>query len=443
MGNYASSDRHRHSPLVHLAGLLTGDLPRGRSRDLPLNPRGTSTSTSLLLSSLPYDVLLHIYHYLSNEDRNSLHLACRAFSELRTTLHISPPPTVSGLELFSYLFRLRRQSQISRLRSLVVRTRNPGSCELVGLLPTFTALERLTLGTGVVVTTGRAELLTRLQCLTSLDLTGNPCCTVVLLRALASLPDLRELHITSYGIRVRDLRLLSTMPKLRVLSLRWFSTLHETLLSHLVTLTGLRSLDVSGSDLTDRDLRELASLTGLVTLDVSNCPLVEGHGFSALTTLHSLTTLGASGCSCDWDNIVCIGYLTSLVTLDISNRRGVNGWTVAAMADLVMQVVTEVVDGDTVVRRTWPVPGLPRLRSLDLGGCQRLGDGGVSFLPYLTDLERLSLDYCPRVTRAGLSSLGKMSSLRRLSLRGCRSLSHQAVTLLRSRLPDCDIVSGD
>ncbi len=58
----------------------------------------------------------------------------------------------------------------------------------------------------------------------------------------------------------------------------------------------------------------------------------------------------------------------------------------------------------------------------------------------LKELERLDLEGCFKVTNAGLSELSNLKHLRHLDVTECNNLTAKGIRNLKVTLPDCEIV---
>jgi len=114
------------------------------------------------------------------------------------------------------------------------------------------------------------------------------------------------------------------------------------------------------------------------------------------------------------------------VRLSRSNEDAVNGVSfskhnvnsenlrlLAALPDVTTVRLYETDATDEAVSLLRP---LARLKSLDLGFCQRLTDGSVKDISHLRELEFLNLGFCRRVTDSGFARLETLTQLQTLNL---------------------------
>jgi hypothetical protein len=79
------------------------------------------------------------------------------------------------------------------------------------------------------------------------------------------------------------------------------------------------------------------------------------------------------------------------------------------------------------------------IRKLDLNGCNKIIDVGLSHLQTLTSLTELGLDDCIEITDVGLSHLQTLSSLTQLGLEDCNKITDVGITSLRVTLPQLTV----
>lgn len=75
------------------------------------------------------------------------------------------------------------------------------------------------------------------------------------------------------------------------------------------------------------------------------------------------------------------------------------------------------------------------LQWADLGGCHRIGDGGVEALSRCRWLEKLDLSDCDRITDHSLFALSKCHYLRELDVSYCYEITHRGVVSVSKNCP--------
>eukprot|EP00271_Cylindrocystis_brebissonii_P008896 TRINITY_DN23420_c0_g1_i1.p1 TRINITY_DN23420_c0_g1~~TRINITY_DN23420_c0_g1_i1.p1 ORF type:complete len:644 (-),score=106.15 TRINITY_DN23420_c0_g1_i1:715-2646(-) len=245
----------------------------------------------------------------------------------------------------------------------------------------------------------------------------------------------------------------------------------------LLRYSNLRSLDCSlDIQLSDRDLVSIATTynTNLQTLNLSNNKRVGYEGFSQLGQLCTqLTTLLLAYCTVTDASLMALSGCHKLEVLKLANCRDITDAGIFCLAAgckglrelslrwciLVTNLGMAYVAANCTLLRSLDLgnstkvtsdalesiallpalehlnleqsevnydgllalsKGCPKLKELDLRGCQNVTDAGVrAICAGVTDLEELALSYCLHITDAALTALSSLSRLRVLKLDKC------------------------
>jgi len=172
-------------------------------------------------------------------------------------------------------------------------------------------------------------------------------------------------------------------------------------------LRHLRRLKLEGcSRVTRRGVRFLAALSALTSLDLGGCYEVTDKCMWRISRLSALETLRLAGCRQVTDlGLRALGALPALTSLDLSRFN---------------QITDE---GALVLGR-----GATSLTSLQLTGCNKLSDAGLSELSGMAGLTSLDLTGCVRVRGTSLRALSSnLTALTHLNLSGWTRLSEAAL----------------
>jgi len=155
------------------------------------------------------------------------------------------------------------------------------------------------------------------------------------------------------------------------------------------------------------DLIRLKDYKGLVGLDISYHALPPNAKLQK-DFKDAATTTGTS----DGENVEAIPALAALGglrALQIRSCLRIDDSTIAELA-----------------------AGLPNLEKLDIGYCQKVGDGGLQALKALRWLRELNLEYCDRISDVGVTqTLPSLPKLQILSLEGTRVRNDSVQVLAR------------
>jgi hypothetical protein len=216
---------------------------------------------------------------------------------------------------------------------------------------------------------------------------GGPVVNSFLLRRLADLTALRELHIAQQ-VPASALQGLAALKSLEKLSIDNRNGGDDSLQAS-AAVPSLKSLRFAGEEITDSGLRHLASLKELTALDLSrHARHVHGSGFEALGGLIKLRTLDVTGSGLDDEGAHQIGRLSGLERLSIRDTW-MSGKGLAALVDL------------------------KHLKVLNLQHCRRLQTEDLAPLGKLTELEQLNISEC-RIPLDGASKRSLIGTLKQL-----------------------------
>jgi internalin A len=221
------------------------------------------------------------------------------------------------------------------------------------------------------------------------------------LSLLSKLQGLDSLDLS--GSRITDLSLLSDLQGLQSLDLRYCQWVTD--LSPLSVVQGLQSLDL-GVCKGVTDLSPLSVLQGLQSLDFKSCQGLTD--LSPLLVLQGLQSLDLQFCR-NVTDLSPLSGLQGLQSLDLGSCEGVTDLSplssLQGLQSLDLRYCQWVTDLS-------PLSGLQDLQSLDLRSCEGVTD--LSPLSGLQGLQRLDLGSCRGVT--DLSPLSGLQSLRSLDL---------------------------
>ena len=258
-----------------------------------------------------------------------------------------------------------------------------------------------------------------------LNLSGN---CVTDLRPLAALSELRTLYLD--GNPVEDLTALYELRNLNMLSLRGVTITQEQLTSLSEALPACAIYtDMDQGEAVDISLGGVTFKSDVTQLDLSGREIRDISALAACGQLRWLK-LGDNQIS----DLQALMNIPGLETLDLSNNE---------LTDL------------------RPLMGLGRLRNLNVSGNQLTE---TSALGAMTTLTALDLSDNPLTDLTGLGKLSNLQSLKlkntgivdmelqhleglkllvSLSLEGNEGLSNEAVSYLKSMIPNCTIIHSD
>jgi Leucine-rich repeat (LRR) protein len=263
------------------------------------------------------------------------------------------------------------------------------------------------------------------------------------LRPLSRLLELRVLHCAFTNVLESDLSLLRPLRKLETLHLSF--RLSDVGLEAISDLTSLREIEVC-EEITDAGLRSMARLSNLLSLDLQCCDITD-DGLLSLSGLRNLKTLNVSFTPISDISLgLVLPFLQSLESLS-AVRCPVQGRGLGALTmvpNLTMLDVSQCKQLETL-------PALPAMHRLLISDCPRLQnlqplaaskslsdlqwsfsglgynlvqvasvDDGLQILRTLPMLRVLNLARTHTLTERGISLLGQMMNLRELDLSFCQ-----------------------
>lgn len=201
-------------------------------------------------------------------------------------------------------------------------------------------------------------------------------------------PSLQELGLSFSNIT--DLAAVANLPNLLRLDLSGCSELSDTMLNNLQALVRLTDLNLTGC-VGLRNLSPLGGLLALQNLNLSNCYIQD---LEPLSTLGSLSRLELANC----DRLTNLRGIPNIHTLNL------NFCTTDGLERLYKSLRELHLAGSDVFDLR-AVSGLHQLERLYVWTCERLDDGCVSPLRFLTNLKLFDVYQCDGITTAGLRAL--------------------------------------
>lgn len=251
---------------------------------------------------------------------------------------------------------------------------------------------------------------------------------------LINAPSLNHLYFQDLELSDRVLAHLVAMPKLAILELRYDSTPSHRL-EQLRRLPYLTDLTIGGAMVGDEECESIRTLDNVLRLTLSGRRLTD-NGLAVLGDMEQLEFVALTFAQVDGSGFVHFRKLTKLWCLFLAYTQ----------------------TNDAGLEH---VSGFQELKWLNLD-FTKVGDQGLVYLSDLKKLDRLDLEGT-NVTNSGLSALRPITSLRSLNLRGTGitdaalgelghfthlnrltlgdRLSLEAVEMLQSQLPNCQIES--
>jgi hypothetical protein len=227
-------------------------------------------------------------------------------------------------------------------------------------------------------------------------------------RAIAKLPSLRTLAISSEAIGSEGIAQFGVLPKLRELQL--YGVVTDTMLSSIGELQKLETLSIdaySSRGLTDRGLEQFANLPALRKLRLGSCSVREDV-FSGLQNLRAITLIH---CEISPEAYLGLGKCVNLDRFELSGDGAISDACAAALG------------------------GLPHLRHVAI--YTELSDDNLRALSASRSIEDLSLRHCDQLTEAGFSALEPLP-LKSIELWGA---SADQLARLKSSFPNLTIVT--
>lgn len=249
------------------------------------------------------------------------------------------------------------------------------------------------------------------------------------LAAISRMQELEELHIAGVGFTNRGIALLRDLDRLSALHLVFWPGLDNDTLRLLAELPALRELSWGCSDhVTLSGLSALNNVIGLESLSAADVRQDRrGLDLSGLKNLRSLKIsmrqqartvrnefVAVGDVFYDGD-LACLSELAELETLSL-HGRGIGNKDLAYLAPLT------------------------KIKQLDIGGGTDLTDEGLKHLSNVQQLNDLHI-YQSRISGRGLDSLYPFKTLQTLHISSTAPIDGEAVTRLRTELPDLQSIS--
>ena len=323
----------------------------------------------------------------------------------------------------------------------------------------------------------------------TLELSGCDEITDAGLAVIAEMPQLRTLSVSNCEqITSAALRHLAGLTQLRALKMDLIGQITDADLAHLAGLTQLRQLDLYECEqITDAGLAHLAGMTQMRELSLwyseqitpagmthlrkmpwlrklhldfrildrndyaayrlfGSNGQVGGFGFAGGGNRRKSTAVrknrGDTNADDPSHSDVRLDFVKELTQLRELNISGCDQSTAEGLAGLAgltqlrtLRLPDHLTDDDLAV-----FAGMTQLlHTLDLSGCGKITDAGLSHLQKLPRLRELNLAYCGQITDDGISQLHILTQLEKLSLEGCHNISDDAIQKLQDALPECEI----
>ncbi|MEN3330395.1 MAG: hypothetical protein V7638_5202 [Acidobacteriota bacterium] len=292
------------------------------------------------------------------------------------------------------------------------------------------------------------EKLSRLDHITSLNLSGSHLITDKGLQHLARMPQLRELRLSHYpggAVTDRGLEVLQHLRELRVFEMCWQSGITDNGISHLRDCEHLEEVDLLGTNTGDG---AIAALTGKPTLrkfksgrNVTDEGLSLLHQFPAFKTWgggeikYGLMSFGA-----DPTNLLIDGPFTRVAALSgldglfglsffrhTSNVRSDHLQSLTALPNLGFFGCPGDICDDDAMRH---ISALPKLRMLMAQGTVAT-DAGFKSLSKSKTIEYIWGRECPNLKGTGFAALAEMPALKGLAV-SCKFVGDAALAKLPS-----------
>ena len=257
------------------------------------------------------------------------------------------------------------------------------------------------------------------------------------LPTLAAIPTLARLDLSETRITDHGLRQLKDAPAIADLNLRYAELITDEGLSALKTWKHIEKLDLEGTKITDNTLQHLSAIPSLESLNLGYV-LVTDSGLEALTSLANLKELTLGGNKLTDAGLQPLRQLPGLTFLDLGGvqREDSGMWSVSlsqpgleALATL-KELRTLRLNGTLIAARGLEtIQSLPHLESLDIHGCERIGDDAIPILAAMPALRTVDLTGT-KVTAAGLEKLHRAKPACRI-LKAVSSPKREAQTTER------------
>jgi len=292
------------------------------------------------------------------------------------------------------------------------------------------------------------ERLSRLDHVTSLNLSDAQFITDKGLQYLARMPQLRELRLSHYpggGVTDRGLEVLQHLRELRVFEMCWQGGITDKGISHLSHCEELEEVDLLGTHTGDGAIAALAGKPKLRKFKTGRNVTDEGlsllHQFPAFKTWNGgEVKYGLMSFAADPTNLLVDGpftrveALTGLVGLfglsffrHTSNLRGGDLQSLAALPNLgFLGCPGEICDDDAMRH----IGALPNLRMLMAQGTIAT-DEGFKHLSQSKTIEYIWGRECPNLNGAGFVALAEMPALKGLAV-SCKFVDDDALAKLPS-----------
>jgi Leucine-rich repeat (LRR) protein len=254
---------------------------------------------------------------------------------------------------------------------------------------------------------------------------------------VAELGRLERLDLS--GTRISDLgiELLAPLEGVRELKLRFAEFVSEGGVAHLKGWKDLETLDLRGTQVRSLVFEHLAGFPQLRSLDLSHTRITD-EGFDRLVELQGLEELAIGSNRLDGAALDYLKLLPKLRTLDLAGVQRVDSgiWGLALNLENLRrlgelrQIESLALGGATITDVGSDRPGRPDAERTALPGLEALGS--------LVRLRSLDLSRQPAAVDA-LGFLGELQELRSLNLSQCLDVDDAVIPLLR-KLPRLELL---
>lgn len=251
---------------------------------------------------------------------------------------------------------------------------------------------------------------------------GNPHVTPQHLSQIAQLPAMEKLSLESckagYGKPTWNkdhLAVLGQCDTLTELNLN-DTYITDGELAGLSNISKLKKLHLASTKISDQGMKSLATIPTLEYVEVPGW--ITEKGIAALLQLKDLKGIEAWQIKGDVGKALeMLGTKKSLEVLKFGGMK-ITDANLSHLSQLNLQTLS-LAHSDLITDSGIKSLHVPSLVSLNLGGCDQIGDGTLEHLEAATSLATLNLDSCSRISDRGLESLSRLKSLRVLTLSDC------------------------
>lgn len=202
-------------------------------------------------------------------------------------------------------------------------------------------------------------------------------------------------------------------------------SLTDDAIRHLSRLEGLKRLQISSDLITDEGVSNALRNLSLERLEV-NGKQIKGTFLNQLKNARTITSLSLAETGIDDETIAVLNKTPSLQSLNISGCRKLTDQGLSTLA--LNETLETLILKDTQVgeQTLATLVAYPKLTRLDLS-VTGVTDQQMTYLAFIPGLERLSLDET-EISSVGVEELSKSQSIKHLSLNDCRQLDSSCIS---------------